>query len=55
MARDQHLHLRPCFLVGVFTLDKDLVDLAGVKVADRPFHEIAFLVDQAWCLGFQRA
>ena len=55
MAWDQHLHLRPCFLVGVVTLDKDLVDLAGVKIADRPFHEIAFLVDQAWCLGFQRA
>ena len=39
MARDQHLHLRPGFLVCVFAFDKDLFDLAGVEVADRPFYK----------------
>ena len=50
MARDQHLHLRPRFLVGVIALDENLVNLACVEIADRPLDQIAFLMDQAWCL-----
>ena len=54
MARDQHLHLRPGFLVGVLALDKNLVDLACVEITDGPLDQIAFLMDQARCLRFQR-
>ncbi len=50
MAGNQHLHLRAGFLVGVLALDQHLVNLAGVEVADRALHQVAFLVDEAWCL-----
>ena len=54
MARDQHFHLPPGFLVRILALDKDLVDLACIQIADRALDQIAFLMDQAWCLRFQR-
>ena len=50
MAGNQHLHLRAGFLVGVLALDQHLVNLTGVEVADRALHQVAFLVDEAWCL-----
>ena len=50
MARDQHLHLPAGLLVGILALDKNLVDLAGVEITDRALDQIAFLMDQAWCL-----
>ena len=34
MARDQHLHLRPGFLVGFIAFDKNLVDLACIQITD---------------------
>ena len=47
MARDQHLHLCPGFLVGILALDKNLVDLAGIQITDRALDQITFLMDQA--------
>ena len=54
MAGNQHFHLRAGFLVGLFALDENLIDLACVEIADRSLDQIAFLMDQAWCLRFQR-
>ena len=50
MAGDQHLHLRAGFLVGLVALDKNLVNLACIQIADRPLDQVAFLMDQARCL-----
>ena len=53
VARDQHLHLLAGFLVALLALYDHLVNLAGIEVADGALDQVTFLMDQAWCLGFQ--
>ena len=47
VARNQRLHEILGAAVGPVALDQHLVDLPSVNVADRPFHEIGFLVDES--------
>ena len=47
MARHQHAHEILGNPVAVLALDQNFVDIAGVKIADRPLDQVGFLVNQA--------
>ncbi len=46
VARHQRAHEVLGFTIGRVAFDQHLVDVAGVEVADRPFDQTRFLVDQ---------
>ena len=54
MARHDHLHEVLGRAEAALALDQHFVDLAAVEIADRPFYEVAFLVDLGRRDGFQR-
>ena len=55
MTRHKHFHLGLSGLVGLFTFDKDFIDFTCIKVTNGALDQITFLMDQAWCLRFQRS
>ena len=54
MARHQRAHERLGDAVALLALDQHLIEVAGVKVADRPLDQIAFLIDQRRRGRFER-
>ena len=54
VARHQHAHEVPAFLIAVLASDNDLIDVLRVEIADRTLGERAFLVDELWRGRFQR-
>ena len=53
MRRHDHLHEVFGDAVAALTFDKYFVDIAVIKIADRAFDQIAFLIDLRWCNRFQ--
>ena len=54
MRRHDHPHEILGGAIPRLALHQNLVDLAAVKVADRPFDQIAFLIDRRRCNRLQR-
>ena len=54
VGRHDHLHEVFGDAVAALALNKHFVDVAVVKIADRPFDQIAFFIDLRRGDGFQR-
>ena len=54
MAWHDHPHKVLGGAITAFALDQDLVNLAAVKIADRPFDQVAFFIDLGRSDGLQR-
>ena len=54
VAGDQHLHLVARDLVGFLALNQNLVNFTCIQVTNGPLDQVAFFMDQAWGLRFQR-
>ena len=54
MARHQHAHEVGSVRISLLARHYDLVDLLGIKIADRALDQVAFFIDEARCGRLQR-
>ena len=54
VARHQHAHKRFRRFVAAFTFDHDFINIAAVKITNRPFNQACFFVHQSRRLRDQR-
>ena len=54
VGRHDHLHEILGDAIAAFAFDQNLINIAVIKIADRPFDQVAFLIDLGRRNGFQR-